>query len=99
MYFNRKYKSQGHVFQSVFRASHITSEIYLTHISRYIHLNPETYLTYKWSSLQYYLGAEMPKWMSSRVMINMTPPAYKEFLEDYTDRRQVLKDIKDQLVL
>src|SRR5690606_11995087 len=43
MYFNRRHKRQGHVFQSAFKASHISNESYLAHITRYIHLNPERY--------------------------------------------------------
>ena len=45
MYYNKKYKSKGHVFQSNLRASHILQESYLAHITRYIHLNPRTYTT------------------------------------------------------
>lgn len=63
MYFNLKYKTHGHVFQSVFKASRITNESYLMHISRYIHLNPETYLTYKWSSLPYYIAKRADSWV------------------------------------
>ena len=99
MYFNFKYKNMGHVFQSVFRASRITDEPYLLHISRYIHLNPETYRTYKWSSLPYYLGSEAPKWLHPRRLLDMNPVNYARFLEDYEDRRKVLKEIKDQLAL
>ena len=99
MYFNLKYKSQGHVFQSVFRAVRIDDEAYLAHISRYIHLNPETYRTYKWSSLPYYLGARAPEWINSSRLLDMTPQAYQEFLEDYKDRQQLLKEIKEQLAL
>ena len=47
MYYNKKYKSKGHVFQSNYRASHITNEPYLAHITRYIHLNPRGYETWK----------------------------------------------------
>ena len=99
MYFNQKYKSQGHVFQSVFRASRINADMYLAHISRYIHLNPEAYLTYKWSTLPYYLGKKPPKWIHPQRLIAITPQAYREFLEDYRDRRQLLKEIYKQLAL
>jgi len=97
MYFNRKYKTQGHVFQGVFRASRITNEPYLAHISRYIHLNPEKYHTYRRSSLPYYLGVVAPEWVKPGRLLDMVPQEYQEFLEDYKDRRQLLKEIKEQL--
>lgn len=99
MYYNRKYKSYGHVFQGVFKSSRITNESYLQHISRYIHLNPETYITYKWSSLPYYLGAQTPDWLNPERLLDMSPTDYAKFLEDYSDRRAVLKEIKEHLAL
>lgn len=100
MYYNRKYKSHGHVFQSVFKASRITNEPYLRHISRYIHLNPEKHKTYKWSSLPYYSGQlRAPSWLHPERLLNSTPEKYMEFLEDYKDRRELLNEIKDQLAL
>lgn len=100
MYYNYKYKSSGHVFQSVFKASRIDSESYLQHISRYIHLNPETYQTYKWSSLPYYIGKrDAPDWLNPSRLLDVSPGEYARFLEDYTDRRALLKDIKDQLAI
>lgn len=97
MYFNKKYKAHGHVFQSVFKSSHITNDAYLAHISRYIHLNPETYRTYRWSSLPFYIGQSAPDWLHPSRAITMSSTAYLAFLEDYEDRRQLLKEIKDQL--
>jgi len=97
MYFNLKYKSHGHVFQSVFKASRVGEESYLAHITRYIHLNPKTYLTYKWSSLLFYLGTEPPGWVKVSRLLDMTPIEYREFLEDYEDYRALLKEIKDQI--
>lgn len=99
MYYNLKYKSYGHVFQSVFRASRITSEAHLTHISRYIHLNPETYMTYKWSSLPYYLGKASPDWLKPKRLLDMSPEQYKIFLKDYEDRRELLSEIKEDLAI
>ncbi len=97
MYFNFKYKSLGHLFQSVFRAAGITNEPYLAHISRYIHLNPQNYLKYQWSSLPYYLRKESSDWVNPERVLDMTPGTYLDFLEDYTDRRLLLKEVKDQL--
>lgn len=40
MYFNTKYQRSGSLFQGTFKAIHIDEETYLTHLTRYIHLNP-----------------------------------------------------------
>lgn len=40
MYFNTKYKRSGVLFQGAFKARHIDRDEYLTHLTRYIHLNP-----------------------------------------------------------
>ena len=39
MYFNTRYKRNGVLLQGVFKAKYIDKEEYLTHLSRYIHLN------------------------------------------------------------
>ena len=56
MYFNLRHKRKGPVFEGMFQASRVTDEAHFQHLSRYIHLNPRTYRTYKWSSLPEYLG-------------------------------------------
>jgi putative transposase len=99
MYFNFKYKSHGHVFQSVYKSSMIDDESYLAHITRYIHLNPETYLTYKYSSLANYIHDRSDTWVHPERLLDMTPQRYLNFLEDYRDRRQLLKDIKAELAI
>lgn len=99
MYFNRKYKTMGHVFQSIYRASRIENEAYLAHITRYIHLNPQTYRTYPWSSLRYFLGDDPPTWLRPTRLLDMPPTTYLEFLEDYQDRREMLTQIKNELAL
>jgi putative transposase len=97
MYYNFKYKNKGHVFQGVFRASRIINEPYLIHISRYIHLNPESYKTYRWSSLPYFVGTNAPAWLHPERVLDMTPTVYRAFLEEYKDRRLLLKEIKELL--
>lgn len=99
MYFNLRHKSQGHLFQSVFKASRITNEPYLAHITRYIHLNPAGYQTYKWSSLAYFLGKKQSAWIHPELVLDITPARYVEFLEDYEDRRLLLREIKSELAL
>lgn len=97
MYYNRRYKASGHLFQGPFRASHIDNEAYLAHISRYIHLNPRTYKTYYWSSLRFYIGKGSSPLVHPELILDAIPTKYIEFLEDYEDRHKLLKDVQDQL--
>jgi putative transposase len=51
MAFNIKYKRSGTLFQGKFKAVHIRDETYLTHLSRYIHLNPVELKEKKWKEI------------------------------------------------
>ena len=52
MYFNRKYRKNGHVFQGRYKTRTITSISDLVHISRYIHQNPvELFSSKRWSEV------------------------------------------------
>lgn len=97
MYFNKKYKQHGHLFQSIFKASRITEEAYLLHITRYIHMNPRTYKTYRWSSLGAYLGYGYSDWLKPERIMTMTPGEYRSFLVDYEDKKAELDEIRLQL--
>ncbi len=98
MYFNLKYQRVGPVFQGVFRASRISSDAYLLHISRYIHLNPRRYKTYRYSSLPIYLGHKTEPWLKPGIITGLFEGAdYEKFLEDYEDQKQMLKEIELEL--
>jgi putative transposase len=62
-YYNKKYGTSGHVFQSAYRAVHIENNAQLLYLTAYIHRNPrvlsEWYKKeeqYEWSSYQDYIG-------------------------------------------
>lgn len=98
MYFNKKYKRVGTLFQGVFRASRISNEPYLIHISRYIHLNPRRYKKYYYSSLKYYLGGTPPLWLKPAKIIEMFEEGeYMSFLQDYESHKAMLEEIKYEL--
>ena len=93
LYFSRKYKKPGHLFQGRFKAMLVEKEEYLLVLSRYIHLNPyragltESIKEYKWSSLPYYLNgkAVLPfslswEWILTR-FDSRKRVAIKEYLE------------------
>lgn len=98
MYFNRRYKRVGPVFQGRFKAVHITEEAHLIHISRYIHLNPRHYKTYRYSSLQQYYGQPGVVWCRpERILDLFEGEDYLQFVEDYEGMRGELDAIKRDL--
>lgn len=48
MYFNKKYKRTGKLYEGVFKSSHINTENYLKYIYSYIHLNPAKLIDRNW---------------------------------------------------
>lgn len=97
-HYNSKYGLSGALFESRYKASRISSEEYLMHISRYIHLNPKDWMAYPHSSIHsYYMGA--PEWLEPERVIDLfgSLPIYADFLNDYTDYKESLESIKDEL--
>ncbi len=79
MYFNRKYKRKGVLFQDVYKAVLIESDEQLLHLSRYIHLNPTKALHLspgRWkesvfpSSLPEYLGNRNTDWIKKDYILS-----------------------------
>ncbi|MCB2353518.1 transposase [Clostridium estertheticum] len=63
MYFNRKYKREGHLFKDRFKSKIVSSDRYLRTLSLYVHNNPTDIIEYKdspekytFSSLSIFLG-------------------------------------------
>jgi putative transposase len=48
MYFNKKKKRTGKLWQGVFKSKHIDSDNYLKYTFSYIHLNPAKYIDKNW---------------------------------------------------
>lgn len=99
MYFNQRHDQSGHLFQGVFKASRIDSDQYLAHITRYIHLNPDRFETYEWSSLSVYLGKKSQPWLHPERILALSPERYIEFLHDYSNRQDLKKDFEIELGL
>ena len=87
MYYNKKYHSKGHVFQSSYRASHIDNEAYLAHITRYIHLNPRFYAKWCWSSYAEYVGTRHTDWIHPERALEISELGgqYACFVANYAD--------------
>ena len=95
MYFNRKYDRVGPVFQGRYRASRISQDNYLYHISRYIHLNPRDWETYPYSSLKYYMSEASADWVKPDRVLELFPNTkkYLEFIRDYEGYKSSLAEI------
>lgn len=98
-YFNLKYQRSGSLWESTYKASMITTDAYLMHISRYIHLNPRYWLRYPYSSIGHYLGERPVEWLVTTKITALFQgrKQYKEFLSDYEDYRDVLQNLKHEL--
>lgn len=92
VYFNSKYKKKGHLFEGRYKYVEITTNEYLVHLSRYIHLNPssaglvEKPEGYVWTSYKHYLGLEKSSFVDESTILTYFSKKdkvadYKEFVE------------------
>ncbi len=99
MYFNKKYKRTGPLLESCYKASRITNEAYLVHISRYIHLNPKHWRDYAYSSLPYYLQQVTDEWILPDRVLEAVGRGndYLQFVSDYEEAKDMLDILKLEL--
>lgn len=98
MYFNKKYRRTGPLFQQRYRAKRISDDAYLLHISRYIHLNPNDYKSWEWSSLPYYNQRMKADWLKpNRVLDLFKEGEYSDFVDDYQETKFEIETIRHQL--
>lgn len=89
MYFNKKYKRVGPLFQGVYKAVLVNTNEQLLHLSRYIHKQAiDTGI--KLSSYENYLGVKENPWIHPSEILSFFSPtsdclSYKEFVEGNTD--------------
>lgn len=102
-YFNVKWKKDGPLLLTQFKAVRIEDDNQLLHVSRYIHLNPyssfviksiDNLIDYPWSSLKEYLSSANV--VKSEEIINLigSSKKYKKFLLDQADYQRTLDQIK-----
>ena len=99
MYFNKKYKRRGPLFENRFKASPIFEDVYLQHISRYIHLNPAKYKTWPYSSYMSYVSGTYPQWLQPEPILELFENVgqYKAFVADYESVQQLNEMLKHSL--
>ena len=95
VYFNRKRRRSGHLFQGRFKAVLVDADEYLKQLSRYIHLNPvragmvKLCKDYPWSSYPVYGGyVEAPQWLKTDWLLSLfgedqgkAKKGYRDFVE------------------
>jgi REP element-mobilizing transposase RayT len=94
-YYNRRYRTVGHLFQGRYKAILCDRDAYLLELVRYIHLNPtrlkypEALAPYQWSSHHAYLGRKGPVGVKTDLVLGLlgntaaqASKAYRKFIED-----------------
>lgn len=99
MYFNKRHKRRGPLFESRYKASRISDDSYLEHISRYIHLDPKQWRDYEYSSLPYYLQRVTDEWIEpKRILERFSSTAgYFRFMENSEQNKEMLDILKHEL--
>lgn len=104
MYFNKKYKRVGSLFQGVYKAVLVMDDNYLLHLSRYIHLNPTIYtknLINTYSSYADYLGKRNTIWLNTGVILSYFGSSlikkkditsYRDFVEKFPGDSEKILD-------
>ena len=94
---NKRHLRDGPIFRGRFKSVTISDDAQLTHVTRYIHLNPveaglaETPASCPWSSAAAYLGAGIaPEWLVTDFLLSMfggadAPAVYSRFLASGSD--------------
>ena len=98
LYFNRKHNRVGHLFQGVYKASSVLSEPYLLHISRYIHMNPDDYKNWPYSSWPYYVKGWQADWIKhDKIFELFEGDNYEQYVDDYKSTKEEHEDLKKEL--
>jgi len=75
IYFNRRHKRHGHLFQGRFKSYIVDKSNYFIALSRYIHLNPRAsglksdFEKYRGSSLRYYIKGGEPAYLHTKEIL------------------------------
>ncbi|MGH7872068.1 MAG: transposase [Candidatus Binatia bacterium] len=93
-YYNRRYRSVGHLFQGRYKAILCDRDAYLLELVRYIHLNPtrlknpEDLAAFRWSSHSAYLGRKGSLAIDTALVLNQlgnstsqAHNAYRKFID------------------
>ncbi|MBI3952800.1 MAG: transposase [Candidatus Doudnabacteria bacterium] len=88
VYFNKKYKHVGTVFQDRFKSKEVDNDEYLVPLSAYINHNPKNFFNWPFSSLPYYLGEDVGVLVDPSLVLNM----FEKKREQHEQYRKYIKD-------
>jgi len=100
MYFNKKYKRVGTLFQGIYRAAYVDEDAYLLHLSRYVHLNPfeltgsdpVSLIGYPYSSYAYYLGRKKAHWINPSPVLGFFQSARRTSFRDMLSYQDFIEE-------
>ena len=95
MDFNKRHSRVGPLFESRYKAIPIEDDVYLSQVSRYIHLNPMGFRSWDYSSYNDYLYG--PKlWVKTDMILGMfrTKKHYIAFMDDYSELRDASLELE-----
>ena len=111
LFFNRKNKCKGPLFERQFKTSHIKNLELLLHVSRYIHLNPfsaylmrnsEDLIKYPYSSLSYYMDPLLDT--HNIINRNLIIPHFKntdeylKFIMDHAEHQRSISNLRYEYI-
>lgn len=85
MYFNKKYKRLGFLFQGNFKAEHVNNDEYLKYLFAYIHLNPVKLIEPTWKET----GIKDKK-QAARYLADYKHSSYGEYMGQDREEKLVL---------
>ncbi len=101
MYFNKRNKRVGPLFQGPYKAVFIDNDEYLLHLTRYIHLNPLDIMTgpgpvnvreYPYSSYPFYLRLKNAVWLHQEYILNYFRSAQRKDYQDFLSYESFVED-------
>jgi len=106
VYFNKKHKRTGPLFQGKYKATNVINKDYLLDLTRYIHKNPLKYtsnLINTYSSYSDYLGLTNRRWLNKNPVLDYFKKSqfirhnkiksYQEFIEKFKYKDEELLDL------
>lgn len=94
IHFNKKHHRIGTLFQGPYKAVLVDDDIYLLHLSRYIHRNPRQYtenLINSYSSYAEYLGNRHTEWIRPQLILASFQPTKLPFLHHVNSYRKFVE--------
>lgn len=89
MYYNKRYQRRGPLFQGTYKATDITNEAMLLHLSRYIHQLPTSHTSYDAykdnSRMPYVTTHEIVAMLDRDGFLKSMNPTYTHFIEKFQE--------------